>query len=194
MAEGAALPVTEISCALRSPETSLIPVVILHQYHIHGNVLSHLIHTIELIERCRDGFDACLAAERHGESSFERRNHDRKKWFEMIVERSIGMRLSRAVAMFMCEMVGWFVMRASQRGQPHAARCSLLAISTRLHLRRLGSLARTEVGSATLCHWPVQTSPPPPPRHYHSNITARQQFPRRIPYSQSPSYQTILAP
>ena len=30
------------------------------------------------------------------------------------------MRLSKVVAMFMCEMVGWFVMRASQRGQPHA--------------------------------------------------------------------------
>lgn len=127
-----------------------MPVVILNQCRIHGNVLSHSIHTIELIERCRDGFDACLAAERHGESSFERRNHDRKKWFEMIVKRSIGMCLSKVVAMFMCEMVGWFVMRASQRGQRHArsrAR-SLLAISTRLDFTSAGSEVLREQKSA----------------------------------------------
>lgn len=56
-----------------------MPVCALSQCRIHESVLSHLIHTIELIERCRDGFDARLAAERYGESSFERRNHDRKR-------------------------------------------------------------------------------------------------------------------
>ena len=89
-----------------------------------------LIHTIELIERCRDGFDACLAAERDGESSFERRNHDRKTYIELIVKRSIEVRLSKVVAMFMCAMVGWFVMRASQRAsQPDPCSSSLLAIA-----------------------------------------------------------------
>jgi hypothetical protein len=101
--------------------------------------MSLSIHTIELIERCRDGFDACLAAERDGESSFERRNHDRRMRVEVFIRKSIGVCLSRVVAMFMIGMVGWFVMRASQRAsQPDP--CSPPSL-----LRRwLGSLANEQ--------------------------------------------------
>jgi hypothetical protein len=101
--------------------------------------MSLSIHTIELVERCRDSFDACLAAERDGESSFKRWNHDRKMYIEVIVKGLIEMRLSKVVAMFMMEMVGWFVMRASQPARP------MLAISPpSLLRRRLGSLANEQ--------------------------------------------------
>jgi hypothetical protein len=94
-----------------------------------ANVLSLLIHTIELIERSRDGFDACLAAERDGESGLKWWNHDRKMLIEVIVKRSIGVRLSKVVAMFVMEMVGWFVMRG-QASQPAPCSPSLLHLSS----------------------------------------------------------------
>ena len=86
------------------------------------NVSSLFGLTIELVERGRDGFDACLAAQWNSESSFKRWNHDREMYIGVTVKGSIEVRLSKVVAMFMCEMVGWFVMRAASQPAPGHAR------------------------------------------------------------------------
>ena len=128
-----------------------------------------LIHTIELVERGRDGFDACLAAERNGESSFERWNHDCEMCVEVIGKRLIWVRLSKViVAMFMSEMVGWFVIIMRAQASP------MLAISL-LHLTSAG------LGSPNLA---TESAAQPfaigQYRHHHTtaqhrNTTARQQ-------------------
>jgi hypothetical protein len=74
IADGAALPVTEMSCALRSAETSLIPCRL--SQPCESCMLEHPIElTVQFVERCRDRFNTRLTTQRDSERRFEFWDH-----------------------------------------------------------------------------------------------------------------------
>ena len=114
MAEGAALPVTEMSCALRSAETSLIPCGPCQS--CKSRMLEQPAElTVQFVERCRDRFDTCLTTQRDSERGFEVWNHAA----EILCCSEVGQIdwgvLYLSMSKDMVYMVGcsWFVMRAS---------------------------------------------------------------------------------
>lgn len=130
--------------------------------------------TIKLIERGGNGLDACLAAKRHGKCSFEGWNHDRRMYVGMCRWKgSIGGGLSRVMAMLMCAMVGWFVMRAaaSQPASLSPGRISHLRPFRRPEVFHEKSAAQPfAIGQPDIT--PIYHHHHRPPRHHRSTATS----------------------
>jgi hypothetical protein len=167
MAEGAALPVTEMSCALRSAETSLIPFGSCQS--CESWMLEHPTElTVQFVERCRDRFNTCLTTQRDSKRGLELWNHGvgimccsefgQIDWCVLYLSMSKDM-----VCMVGCS---WFVMRAP-KPKPRAPH-----LSAARKCPRPGPIGTFEVApqrSATICCWRIHTN-----YHSYKDNTTRQ--------------------
>lgn len=144
--------------------------------------------TVQLVQRGRNGFDACLTAERNSECSLEWRNHDVRMYAGKCGNVVFDMGLSTGKGIFAIGMVGCLVMRrvrAASHG--HRMRCE--------HLRRRAEVCesrrlRVDQGTQPF-HWLAYTS-----RTFcttHRNTTARQQHTQATTHTGAPPLSTPCA-